>query len=181
MPALSKIDLLPEAVKKELSRMLSDRSFSDYDGIETWLNDQIRDLGLKITVSRSSVHRFGQGLERAQKALKSSTEMAIALTDYAGDDAGKTNDAVMRLYVDKLFHVLLDMEDLDPENVDFAKLGRVISQITRASVNQKKWMAEMRIKAEKAFKSIENKAAVAKKSLDPDTLKIIKEEMYGIF
>jgi predicted nucleotidyltransferase len=179
MPARSKIDLLPDAIRQELSRLLISGAFSDYEGITAWLNDQIRDLGLEISiVSRSAVHRFGQGLERAQKALKNSTEMAIALTDYAGDDAGKTNDAVMRLYVDKLFHVLLDMEDLDPEDVDFAKLGRVISQVTRASVNQKKWMSEMREKTKQAADDVVK--VVKKGGLSEETAETIRKKILGI-
>lgn len=173
--------MLPPEIKTELNHLLIERGFSGYDEMAEWLNRRLAEAGLEITFSRSGLHRYGQSFEEKIARVKAATDMAVSLTDQVGDDAGKMSDAVVRMYQEKLFNVLLDMDDLDAENIDFVKLGRAIADITRSSVSQKKFMSEVKKKAEQAVKNIEIKAAgTGKKSLDAETMKIIKEEIYGI-
>ena len=171
---------MPPEIKAELDRLLIIGSFSGYDGIMEWLNEQLSAVGLEFSISRSAIHRYGQSVEERISRLKAATDMAVAITDQVGDDAGKMSDAVVRMYQEKIFNVLLDMNDLDPKDVDFTKLGKVIATVTRSSVTQKKWMAEAKEKSKQALQNIEEKTKSGKKSLDPETLRIIREEIYGI-
>ena len=172
MPKRSKIDLLPEGIRKALERLLIEGAFSNYEGIAAWLGEQ----GYEI--SRSSAHRFGQNFQRSQAAVKAATDMAVSLTDNIGDDEGKLSDGVMRMYQQKLFQVLLDMEDIDPGDIDFIKLGRAIATVSRSSVNQKKWMAEIR---EKTKQTAEDVVQVAKKGgMSEKTAEEIRKKILGI-
>ena len=105
------------------------------------------------------------------------TEQARAVAEASKDDEGHMNDALIRLVQTKAFEALIDAESAE----SLPKMGVMIAKLSKASVDQKKWMAEMRKKAAAAVENIEKKAAsVGKKSLDPETLRIIREEVYGI-
>lgn len=173
MPARSKITQLPPEVKAGLDRRLIDGSFADYAALAQWLRGQ----GFEI--SRSAVHRYGQEFEEKIAAIKIATEQARAITDAVGDDAGKMGNALISLVQEKAFNVLVKMAELEPDDVNFSKLTVAIAKLNNAAVAQKKWQAEVQKKADQAVKNIEAKAS-GKKSLDPETMKIIKEEIYGI-
>lgn len=174
MPRRSKITQLPPEIKAKFDKLLIEKCFSDYEGIAAWLQEQGYD------VSRSAAHRYGQEFEEKMAAIKIATEQARAITEAVGDSEGLMGDALTSLCQEKAFQVLVKMQEIDPENIDFTKLTVAVSKLNRAAVDQKKWQAETKKKAERAVENIESKAG-AKKSLDPETMKIIKEEIYGIF
>lgn len=181
MPARSKILQIPLEIKAELDRKIVEGNFCNYDEITAWANERLEEQGLELILSRSGVHRYAKGFEGRLAAIKVATEQARAITDAVGDDEGKLSDALISLVQEKAFDVLINLQTDDPEEFAriFPKLGTMVARISRASVNQKKWMAEAKKKAEKAVENIVQKAA--KKSLDPETMRIIKEEVYGIF
>jgi len=178
MPARSKITQLPPEIKSELDKRLIGSGFSEYEKHVEWLNSQLHDFGLEIVFSRSVLHRYGQAFEEQLASVKAATDMAVALADSVGDDAGKMSDAVVRMYQEKLFRVLLDMNSIDPESVDFVKLGRTISEITRSSVSQKKWMAEARAKANAAAEDIVKTARQS--GLSEEKAEEIRKRILGI-
>lgn len=170
----SAVTQLPEEIRGELDKRLVSSGFSNYQGLADWLIEQ----GYEI--SRSAVHRYGQEFERRLSAIKVATEQAKAITSSSGDEEGAMNEALIRLVQQKAFDVLLNLaEDPDKEAM-LPKMGVMISRITRASVAQKKWQAEVKKKTREAVKNIEEKTKAQKKSLDPETLRIIREEVYGI-
>jgi len=146
MPARSKITKLPPEVKAELDRRLIGCGFADYTALAQWLEEQ----GFEI--SRSAIHRYGQGFESRLAAIKVATEQARAITDVVGDDEGRMSDALISLVQEKAFDVLVNLQTDDPEIFSkvFPKLGVMVARLSRASVAQKKWMAEAREKARAA-------------------------------
>ncbi len=172
MPARSKIALLPPEIKAEFDKRLISGGFSNYTEVAEWL------CGQGIEISRSSAHRYGKKLENTIASVKAATDMAVALTDQVGDDAGKMSDAVIRMYQEKLFNVLLDMNELDPDKIDFNKLGRVIADITRSSVSQKKWAAEMRKKTAETAEDVVRTAKTG--GLSEETAEQIRRKILGI-
>ena len=74
------------------------------------------------------------------------TEQARAVVQAAPDEDGAVNDALVRLTQEKLFGVLMEIQ-VDPENVDLAKLAKAVAELGKASVLQKRWQAEARQKA----------------------------------
>ena len=180
MPARSKITLLPPDIKAELNRRLIAGSFAGYDEQIDWLNEQLASAGLEVSISRSALHRYGQEFEEKCAAIKIATEQAKAIVEAMGDDAGQMGDALTSLCQEKAFQILVKMQEIEPEDVDFSKLTVAISKLNKTAVDQKKWQRDMKEKAVQAVKNIETKATTGKKSLDPETMKIIKEEIYGI-
>lgn len=172
MPLRSAITTLPEELKNALDEKLVQGGFRDYEGLSAWLGEQ----GFQI--SRSALQRYGQKFGERIAAVKAATDMAAAIADNVGDDAGKMADAVMRLYQERLFQVLVDMGDIDQADIDFVKLGKTIAELTRSSVAQKKWMAEVREKATATAEEV--KSEVRKGGLSEEKAEEIKKKILGI-
>jgi hypothetical protein len=171
MPQRSKIITLPEEVLGELNQKLLAGKFCDYSALAKWLQLKGYDI------SRSSLHRYGQDFEERLAAISLATEQARAVAEAAGDDENAMNEALIRLVQTKAFESLTAATTFE----SLPKMGVMIAKLSKASVDQKKWMADTRKKAAAALKNIEEKTATSgKKSLDPETLRIIREEIYGI-
>jgi len=173
MPRRSKILDLPPEVKGELDRRLITGGFCGYDALAAWLQEQGYDI------SRSGVHRYGQGFEDRLASIRIATEQARAVSEAVGDSEGRMNDALIALVQEKAFDVLVNLQTEDPESFAkiFPKLGLMVAKLSKASVDQKKWMADMRRKAERTVESIEKRVG---STLDPEALRIVREEIYGI-
>jgi hypothetical protein len=169
MPRRSKITQLPPEIKAQFDRLLIEKGFSDYDAVVIWLQDQGFD------VSRSTAHRYGQEFEKKIAAIKIATEQARAITDAAGDEEGKMNDALIRLIQQKSFDVLVNLQD---NEMNLPKLGTMIARIAGASVQQKKWQSEAREKAKTTADDVVR--TVKKSGMSEKTAEEIRKKILGI-
>ena len=175
----SSIDQLKSEDRQMLDRWLMDKGFCGYEEIAT----KLAELG--YSVSKSSVHRYGQKLEQKLSAVQASTQAAMMIADAAPDDSDMRSAAVLSLVQTELFNALVALQEADNEDADpadrimlMAKAGKGIAEIAKASVNQKKWESEVREKVQKAAKAVE---AIAKKGgLSKDIVNEVKKEILGI-
>lgn len=142
MPRRSAVNQLPTEVKAWLDRALAESGFADYQ----LLADELKSRGFDI--SKSAVHRYGQQFEERLASLRLVTEQSRAIVEANPDDDNAINDALMRLTQEKLFAILMEMQ-VDPTKVNLVGVTRSIAELGRASVMQKKWMAEAREQARK--------------------------------
>ena len=176
MPVRSKIDtLLPEELRKRLDAKLITNGFKDYAALSKWLSAE----GFEI--SKSAIHRHGEELERKIDTLRRATEQAKVLAREVPDDEGAINDAIIRLYQEKLFDLMMAIE-VDPEKVNIASLGRTLATVARASVNQKKWMKEVRetLKTKVAAADAEIARVATSAGIAPDTSQKLRNALLGI-
>ena len=171
MPARSKITQLPDALRAELERRLITGGFANYRDLSDWLRGQ----GYEI--SRSAINRFGQDFEAKCEAIRVATEQAKAIVATVGDDEGNMNEALIRLIQQLSFDILIKNQDADIASL-LPKMGVMVAKLSKASVDQKKWMTDVKKKAEKAVENIEEKLKSQK--LDPEALRVVREEIYGI-
>ena len=90
------------------------------------------------------------------------------MVEAAPDDEGAVNEALIRMLQEQLFKVLQEFQ-LDPAKVKIKDLSIAIARISRASVNQKKWMAEARDKAAAVaakVKNIATKGGLSQEAID---------------
>jgi hypothetical protein len=168
MPQRSKIITLPEDILKELNEKLLAGKFCDYSALAEWLQ------GKGFDISRSSLHRYGQEFEERLAAITLATEQARAVAEAAGDDENAMNEALIRLVQTKAFEALTAAENAE----NLPKMGVMIAKLSKASVDQKKWMREIRAKTKTAADEV---VKVAKKGgLSAEQAKIIKEKILGI-
>jgi UDP:flavonoid glycosyltransferase YjiC (YdhE family) len=173
MPPRSKVLSLPEEDRKWLDAALVAGHFQDYRA----LAEELQRRGYEI--SHAAVWRYGTEFERSLGAVKLATEQARAIAEAAGDDEGALNDAVIRLIQTKSFEVLtkLATEDIDESFVD---LGTMLSRLGKVAIDQKKWAATAREKIAKKLEALEEQGKQGKGSIDPETVRRVREEIYGL-
>lgn len=173
MPVRSKVTQLPKKIKAELDRRLVESAFSGYVGLAEWLTEN----GYQI--SKSSVFRYGKEFETRLTTLKDITEQARVVSEEIGDDENLVIDMLVRIAGQKLFQRLIEL-DVTDEKMTLSDLMGAIARISQASVGQKKWQVKLKSDLEAKFKELEDNSDRGNQALDPNTLKIIREQIYGI-
>lgn len=182
MPRLNLIAALPEPERKLIEDEIRARNFADYDGLADWLQQ----MGFEI--GRSSVYRHGAKLKKRLQAVKDSTEAARMIAEAAPDDEDLRSAAVISMVQTELFDVMVSLQEADSaepgERVGLMEsAAKSVLNMTRASVLQKKWKQEISEKIQKAFSKLEAEAGGTKpngRKLDAETLKAVREEVYGL-
>lgn len=175
----STIDQLKPEDRQMLDRWLMDKGFCGYEEIA----HKLAELG--YSVSKSSVHRYGQKLENKLAAVQASTQAAMMIADAAPDDSDMRSAAVLSLVQTEIFNALVALQESDNKDANpadrimlMAKAGKGIAEIAKASVNQKKWESEVHEKVEKAAKAVEK--IVKKGGLSAETAAEIRKQILGI-
>ncbi|WP_109078935.1 DUF3486 family protein [Aggregatibacter kilianii] len=178
MPKRSTVKQLPQSVKDWLDAALVENNFSGYSALE----DALKARGYDI--SRSAVHRYGQELERRLASVKASTEAAKIITDNISSDKGAQSDAILEMIQSQVFNTLMKMEDINAEDDPMKRLaalsfvGKNISPLIGASINLKKYQAEIKARAEAAAKEVDK--VVKKNGLTEETADQIRKQILGI-
>lgn len=182
MPRRSMIGGLPAEVRAWLDRTLAAGNFSGYELLELELKQRGYSIG------KSSIHRYGQKLERRLAAIKASTEAAAAIAAAAPDDEDNRSNAIISLVQTEIFEALLAMqeaEETDDPGERVAVLGKAaksIATLTRASVTRNKWAGEVREKLERAKQvaASEAEAIAMKAGMSDDDWALIRAKFLGI-
>lgn len=173
MGARSKVVQLPVQVKAWLDQELHRRRFADYEELAELLAER----GYKI--GKSSVHRYGKALEQRQAAIKAAVDGAKTLVAATGDDQDAMGQALIALVQQKLFDLLLAVEETKIEPAKMSKLTLAVSRLSRASVNQKKWSIEAREKAlDDAADAVEQ--AAQQQGLNKEQAQFWREQVLGV-
>jgi DNA-binding ferritin-like protein (Dps family) len=171
MPRRSKVKSLPKNVREALDEKLVEEGFQNYEDLADWLAEQGYDI------SKSSVHRYGQEFEDRLEALRIATAQAKEITEQVGDDEGALGDALTAVVQEKAFGLLTSME-MEEQEVEFTSLMNAIARLQKASVQQKKFMQEMREKAQQAAEEAEEIAREG--GLSEDGAEKIRAKILGI-
>ncbi len=173
MAPRSKVETLPAELREWLDAELVRGGFANYVELAAGLKAR------GVEVSKSSVHRYGSKLEERLAALRTATNQAKAIVEGAPDEEGAINEALMRLVQEKLFNVLMDLE-IDPETVKIEKVTRAIADLGRATITQKRWQLEVKAKIKEKLDRMEGEAGKTKGRFDLETLRRVREEIYGL-
>ena len=180
MARRSKVGALPAAVREWLTSALVASQFGEYEQLSALLAEQGYDI------SKSAVQRYGTKLERSLAAIKSSTEAAAAIAAAAPDDADLRSAAVISMVQTGLFDVMLALKSAEAESdavIRLELLGKAakgISELSRASINQKKHHAGVtaKVRAEERAKAAEMATTAAKAGgASPETIGMIRRAL----
>ena len=122
----SKVDELPEEIKKTLDGMLRDSGNSQAD-ILIAINQQILDAGLdeEATISRSGLSRHAQKTEAIGKRLRELRATTQALTAELGDKpTGDTTKMILEMGRSQLFSAM-QKQMLNPDEDDDVDIGMI--------------------------------------------------------
>ncbi len=178
MARRSKISTLPAEVRTWLDRALAAGNFSGYEQLETLLADK------GFTIGKSSIHRYGQRLEQKLAAVKASTEAARAIAEAAPDDADLRSAAAMSLVQTEIFNVMVALQEAGDEADPaerlklMARAAKPLAELSRASVNQKKWETEVNTRIKAAADAAEKIAR--KGGLSASSVDAIRKSILGI-
>lgn len=168
----SKILTLPEATRAELDRRLISGGFQGYVELEAWLREQ------GVEVGKSSIHRYGSQMERRLAELQRSTQEARALVAAAPDDSDAMARATMQMLQQRLFGLLRDMDEIDPDSVDIAKIAKAMAPLVRASIAQQQFMREVGERARAAAEQVDKLSKSG--GLSADSAAEIRRAILGI-
>ena len=173
------IDQLAADDKNWLDKRFMDQGFCGYEEIANILQERGYDI------SKSSVHRYGQKVEQKLAAVKASTQAAMMIAEAAPDDSDLRSSAVLSLVQTEMFNALIALQESENPDADpadrimlMAKAGKGIAEIAKASVNQKKWESDVRVRVESAAKAVEK--IVKKGGLSKETAEEIRKQILGI-
>lgn len=172
MSKVGSVSRLPEEDRRWIERQLLERNFSDYDGLVALLSEK----GLEI--SRSALGRYGKGFKSHCEHIRRVTDMAQMLTAEIGDEGNTIGDAALRSMQAQLLDALPDYDWSKIHEMDPNELSLSISRLSRAGVNQKKWMAEVKTKVKEAADNIEKIAEGAGAS--DESIALFRKEILGI-
>jgi hypothetical protein len=170
MAQLNGVYSLPDETKQELDRKLVANHFSGYQDLEKWLREE----GFEI--SKSAIHRYGCKFKKQVETIRIATEQAKVIAAEC-DDENDMADALSRLAQQKLFQVLVELEDI-PEDIELPKLVTAIATLNRSSVNVKKYKNEIKAKLKLAAEQVQNIGI--RNGIEDSVMEQIKNSMLGI-
>ncbi|MCG9768635.1 DUF3486 family protein [Pseudoalteromonas piscicida] len=182
----SKIDALPEDIKKKLDEMLRDSGNSQAD-ILVAVNQLILDAGLdeEATISRSGLSRHAQKTEAIGKQLRETQAATKALVAELGDKPmGETSKLILEMGRTQLFKAM-QRQLMNPDEDADIDIGE-IKEVMRST----KWLEETAMKVHQREKDIrkafaEEAAAAAEETaiqagLTAEGAQMIKNQILGI-
>ncbi len=177
----SSIDTLSPEVRQWLEKSLAEGNFTGYQALE----EALREMGYAI--SKSAIHRYGSKLERRLSSIKASTEAARVICQTAGDERDDRSEALIALVQSELFEAIVNLKEASESDDQAERIGilleaaKNIANLTRASFNLKRYQAEVRAKLDAKLAALEKESDSGKgRAFDKETLRIVREEIYGI-
>jgi hypothetical protein len=176
MPRRSRVLLLPAELRKELDRRLVENAFSDYAGLSKWLGEQ------GYSIAARGLAKYGKRFELRLEQVRLATDQARMLVEEAPDDSNQVNEALQRLIQQRLFEILIAVEAKDVKDLNLGALARMVADLGRAWVMQKKWLEETRARlAEKVTAANVKVSEVARGAgLTPETEDRIRRALLEI-
>jgi len=170
----SNILKLPEPIAREIDRMLIEvgEGRKTYEQIVEWAADQ------GCRTSTSALSRYFKYVQALEKGKRVSQQVKAILDETDKNSPLELEEGVSKLGATVMMEVF--QEAMSADSIDIDRIGRPMGDFARlqsSTVQREKLKEAFSQKAKKAVKNIEKQT---KKKLDPETLKIIKEQVYGI-
>lgn len=178
----SKIDLLPEEIKKKLDEMLRDSGNSQAD-ILVAVNQLILEAGLdeNATISRSGLSRHAQKTEAIGKRLRELRATTKALTAELGDKpAGDTTKIILEMGRSQLF-AAMQHQMLNPDDEGGVDIGMIKDAMLAAQRLEATAMAAHKREKEIQKAYAEQLAQELDEKAKNDALPQTQEEMMAFF
>ena len=186
----STIDTLPAELRETITRMVVD---ADWPKDFPWEKSDIppeqygkakpRYLDMVLycvfrenPVSLSSLGRWAKGLQAFERMRTAAGLAKQIMSDVKDENASAAQKAAAEIITAQIID-LAAREDLKPK--DIAMIAGAVRDCAGVAMKADQYIREQtKVKTEAAVKNINEIAK--KKNIDPETLKIIREEIYGI-
>ncbi|HWO99176.1 MAG TPA: phage protein Gp27 family protein [Methylococcus sp.] len=186
MPPRSSVYQLPKEILEELNTKLVGSGFGGYRELAEWLKSQ----GYRI--SKSALHSYGQDFEQEFKAsmadARKAQELARAAVAQRDDSGAALLEATSDVAQEALLKLMIAIRKAESEPRDAAKLlslaVRSLADLGRMTIDQRKWAEQIKRQiqeeADAKLVRLEAEAKTGKGKLDAETLRIVRQEVYGL-
>jgi hypothetical protein len=171
MPKVPATSALPKAIRLELDQQLQANGFGDCRGLAEWLTEK----GYEI--SKSQVGRYSKALKERMVAAENSALRARAIAEQFPESEPIMGRALVGLVQANILEHLME-GGFSADGLTSTELVRAIKDINAADLAHQKW--QMEIQARIDAKLAELSIAAPENGLDENTIKRIREEIYGI-
>jgi hypothetical protein len=196
------IDTLPEDVRLELAAGLKGSGWGDIDGWTEWLASK------GFVISRAAVGRFNRRTKMRFQEAWAEAEQAAAMARVMvanKEDDGAILKANELLASDGLLRVQLALREVEAlvqelqeseeegAKADAAgltlklalvqgKIMKGVADLNNAGIKRAEYQAKLQAKMDETFKALESAAesGAGPRKLDADTLRIVRQEIYGL-
>jgi hypothetical protein len=177
----SKVDLLPESIRRHLNAGLRDGSITQAELLEE-INGLINTAGLPhdLQLSRAGLNRYATKMEAVGKSLREMREITQVWTAELGDKpTGEVTKLILEMARSQLFKALLN-EDGETADVGMIKDAMLaVQRLESAAMASHKREKEIRTAfAAEAANAAEKVAKTA--GLTKDAVSLLKREILGI-
>ncbi len=182
----SKIDLLPEDIRKELDAKLRDGRVTQQDVLD-YINDLIDQSQLpsaekaELKLSRSGLNRYASHMETIGKDLRELREVSNALVAQLGDKpTGDVSRMILEIGRTQLFKAMMTNSSKEEMDIGMIKDAMLAAQrLEAAAMHSHKREKEIRqLFAEEVAAATEKVAKTA--GLTAEGVALLKREILGI-
>ncbi|QUN06441.1 DUF3486 family protein [Shewanella yunxiaonensis] len=179
----SKVDLLPEKIRKRLDAGLRDGSITQLELLDE-VNALIKAAGLpeETQLSRAGLNRYATKMEAVGKSLREMREITQVWTAELGDKpTGEVTKFILEMARSQLFKALLaESEGGEPADVGMIKdamlaVQRLESAAMASHKREKEIRAAFAAEAAEAAEKVASKSGLSREQADA-----IKREILGI-
>ncbi|OHD25653.1 MAG: hypothetical protein A2Y38_01625 [Spirochaetes bacterium GWB1_59_5] len=165
-----KVQAMTQEEQDEINKKLLEGM--TYAALSAWLDSR------GYSISKSALHRYGQTFLAKYEAIKQARDQARAIVeDNPGAPATQLAEASNEMALQLIMEELMNIESLEGEEP--VQLMKALALLQKSSAQIQRVKMDYQKKIEKAARNIEEKLE-KKKGLDPETLRVIREEIYGI-
>ena len=179
MPRPPLIDTLPDNVRDELNARLVNQGFGGYEALSAWLGEQGYQIGTKAVWTHGS--KLKEKMEKSMGRARERMEIAKALRGASDDEKAALMEANEMIAMDKVMDLFDEWDGL--EQVQRAKqlptIVRAIADLNRSATGTAKWKAQFESKLS-TLEAEATGAAPTTRKLDAETLRIVRQEVYGL-
>ncbi|UNM95679.1 DUF3486 family protein [Ignatzschineria rhizosphaerae] len=172
----SKVDLLPEALKEELHKLLRNKSNTQLDVLDA-INELIEEHGLddEAKLSRSGLNRYAAQMETIGKQIKEAREISKQWAETLGTNAESDVSMIsIEMLRSVVFNITMKLaQDDEIKSDDLRNLTMSIARLERAAATSQKRIIEARKEfAEELAENIE--ASVREKGMSKQDADFIR-------
>ena len=178
MPRRSSIYGLPPEVRRKVDQRIAEHGWAGYRKIA----EELRQEGYEV--SPAALQRYGASLrehhERVLLRVKFATELAQALAQHAQPAQGPVPDAATAMLQAYLFEMLVFLQEGEPKDRwhSLWRAAQVLTALRRSDQLRVRTEAELRQMIAQRLAMSDEEAR--RKGLDPETVRRIREEIYGL-
>ncbi len=178
----STIDRLPAKLRETLTRMIVDDEWpyglkGDRDGKPEYIDMVVYCRQEGFTVSKSAIGRFAMRMRAISRMKNAGLIARETMAGLTAEDAPKTQKAAAEMATALILEFMVSHNDYSSKQIK--EVCQAIRDCTQVTIKADQYIREqLTAKVEKADKAITKIAA--KKKIDPEALKAIREQVYGI-